>query len=195
MGRRGGMAVLLAAMAFTAGCGGGGRASDARTEGERTTSTLSSGGTPTTSSTDAPAANPPRKGGAGKRGSPSGSASEGGSSTSTTPTTASLKGGSPDYPLTLSGPACAAQGSVLSVSVITAPDADLAIVVAFSDGNSHETTKLAQADPTGKYTVDIAVTPKMPTGKATLMVAAGSGGEGRTDGHEFTVVRPGGECS
>lgn len=114
------------------------------------------------------------------------------------PTTAPAvpaRGGTPGYPLEVTGPTCVRQGSVFAATVRTRPEADLAIAVAFSDGSPHETQQIQQADPQGTYTTSIPITPKMPLGRARLLVASGREGQGAAMEHLFTVVRAGASCN
>lgn len=120
-------------------------------------------------------------------GSP-GSPSPSGISTSSSPGTARFR-------LNVEAPGCARLGVPIGVTVRTEPQADIALILSFSDGASHDSYQLGTADAQGRFFTQMAIPATAPSGPAKVLAAAGKehlGGDAVE--RPFTVVEPTGSC-
>jgi hypothetical protein len=97
--------------------------------------------------------------------------------------------------ISVDAPACVALGGTLPVKVTSLPDADVALLLAYEDGTTHDTQQVGTTDSAGVYSTILKVSPKAPAGPARLLVAAGSNGRGGTVEHAVRVVAATAKCN
>lgn len=93
-----------------------------------------------------------------------------------------------DFRLEIDAPSCARQGGVLPVTIRTEPEADVALIIAFSDGDAHEAYKLGTANKQGEFSSQLPIPPAAPRGPAKLLATVGKELKGNTGEKPFTVV-------
>lgn len=71
-------------------------------------------------------------------------------------------------------PDCVRPGSAVTVTIGAEPESGLSMAIGFADGHHHGAMNIATADAAGRHVWDAPVSPDVPPGTATVVVAGGS---------------------
>lgn len=98
-------------------------------------------------------------------------------------------------PLQVESATCATLGDVLTVTIISEADVDVAAVIGYSDGKGHESQALGTTGDNGRLVLDMPIATDAPEGPAWLMVVAGAA-DGRRNHNErqLQIVKATGSC-
>ncbi len=100
-----------------------------------------------------------------------------------------------DFRLEIQAPGCARIGGTLPVAITTEPEADVALIIAFSDGDAHEAHQFGTADEKGAFSTQVPIPAAAPKGDAQLLVTVGRELKGNSGQKPFTVVGAADSCS
>ena len=85
-------------------------------------------------------------------------------------------------------PGCVAMAGVVAVTITTVPDAALAMVIGYADGQPHGAMHIDDADGSGGFVWRVIVPPDAPQGSANVLVSSSNGTESAARQVTFAVA-------